>query len=247
MRTLIKISMTLAAAVLFFGQVVHAQVATRSMVIDDDDRGDLHDRGDLDKLEQQARVSINLEKILQLFGPREAGVTFVFDEIEEFKKGIRAEDPTMNGLYKSAGVTNGIQEFSVAATVNWKLDWHAELGGGSILGSNAGGARKQTLALNNIGAKIATIGKINRPTDEGAIALRSQDFTIIKRAGNQSNIGDQDINQFKVAWRVGTMERPSKSATPSMNSASLLEQKIGSETFKFDVVFTLSQDDPWVR
>ncbi|MBP9873192.1 MAG: hypothetical protein KBC60_04095, partial [Haliscomenobacter sp.] len=62
-----------------------------------------------------------------------------------------------------------------------------------------------------------------------------------------SNIGDHDDNQFSVAWRVGTMERASNSATPSMNGASLLEQKIGSESFKFEVVFTLSQDDPWVK
>ncbi|MBK8045553.1 MAG: hypothetical protein IPK21_24610 [Haliscomenobacter sp.] len=34
---------------------------------------------------------------------------------------------------------------------------------------------------------------------------------------------------------------------PLMNGASLLEQKIGSESFKFEVVFTLSQDDPWVK
>ena len=241
MKTTIKLSLALAAAILVFAQAANAQVSGNSYA------GGDRNQGDLDKLQQSVGVTINLETILQLNGPKDANVAFIFDEIEEFKKGIRGEDPTMNGLYKSAGVTNGVQNFSVAATVNWKLDWRADVDGDEVLGVNAGGERKQTLALNNVGAKFATDSRINRPTDEGAVALSSKDFTVIKRAGSESNIGDHDDNQFSVAWRVGTMERASNSSSPSMNGASLLEQKIGSESFKFEVVFTLSQDDPWVK
>ena len=114
MKTTIKLSLALAAAILVFAQAANAQVSGNSYA------GGDRNQGDLDKLQQSVGVTINLETILQLNGPKDANVAFIFDEIEEFKKGIRGEDPTMNGLYKSAGVTNGVQNFSVAATELFK-------------------------------------------------------------------------------------------------------------------------------
>ena len=205
--------------------------------------------GDLDVLEQEISVCVELETILQLHAPDDPSVCFVFDEMEEFKQGLKAENPTNGGAFISDGVKNGIHQFGVDATVNWKLDWRADINGDFVKGENWSGNRKQKLAINNIGAKFSTDRARNmiQPTDNGAVALTNRDFTIIKRKNGHSNIGAKEDNKFEVIWRVGTQERPQRSSSPKMNEQSLLEQQIGSEAFKFDVIFTLSQDDPWIN
>nr|MBX2870950.1 hypothetical protein [Saprospiraceae bacterium] len=124
-----------------------------------------------------------------------------------------------------------------------------DISGDHVRGENWSGNRRQKLAINNIGAKFSTDRARNEivPTDNGAVALSNRDFTIIKRKNGHSNIGEAADNQFEVKWRVGTQERPQRGSTPRMNEKSLLEQQIGSEAFKFDVIFTLSQDDPWIN
>lgn len=243
MKTLVKISTFAILFTLSFSNFSFAQISGNTYGAGD---GNL---GDLDELEKNISVSINLETILQLHGPEDPSVSFIFDEMEEFKQGIKAEDPTNGGTFVSEGVKNGIHNFGVDATVNWKLDWRADVDGNFVKGANSNGNREQKLAINNIGAKFNTSNATNKieATDEGAIALLSDDFTVIKREQNKSNIGDSKANQFSLAWRVGTQESPAKSSTPSMNSKSLLEQQIGSEAFTFDVLFTLSQDDPWIQ
>lgn len=226
-----------------FAATMNAQIRNNNFASGD------QNMGDLDVLEQEIAVSVKLETILQLHAPEDASVSFVFDEMEEFKQGIKAERPRNGGAYKSKGVQNGIHRFGVDATVNWKQDWKADINGDHVRGENWSGNRRQKLAINNIGAKFSTDRARNEivPTDNGAVALSNRDFTIIKRKNGHSNIGEASDNQFEVIWRVGTQERPQRGSTPRMNEKSLLEQQIGSEAFKFDVIFTLSQDDPWIN
>ncbi len=237
----------LTALTIFFFFLL-TSIATAQVKNNNFNAGD-QNMGDLDILEQEIAVSVNLETILQLHAPADASVSFIFDEMEEFKQGIKAENPTNGGAYTSNGVRNGIHRFGVDATVNWKLDWRADINGDHVRGENWEGNRRQKLMINNIGAKFSTDRASNeiQPTDNGAVALSNRDFTIIKRKNGHSNIGDANDNQFEVAWRVGTQEKTQRGSTPRMNEKSLLEQQIGSEAFKFDVVFTLSQDDPWIN
>ena len=243
MKLLVKISTLVVLLTVAFFNTSFAQINGDTFESGDENLGDL------DELEQSIAVSINLETILQLHGPEDPSVSFVFDEMEEFKQGIKAEDPTNGDTYVSEGVTNGIHDFSVDATVNWKVDWRADIDGDFVEGVNTGGNRDQKLAINNVGAKFVTDEATNQieATDTEAIALSSDDFTVITRAENTSNIGDANANRFSLAWRVGTQETPENSSTPAMNTESLLTQQIGSEAFMFDVIFTLSQDDPWIQ
>ena len=243
MKTLVKISTLAVLLTVSLFNMTFAQIGGNTYGAGD---GNL---GDLDELEKSITVSINLETILQLHGPDDPSVSFVFDEMDEFKSGIKAEDPTNGGSYVSDGVTNGVHKYGVDATVNWKLDWKADIDADFVKGQNTSGNRAQTLAINNVGAKFRTDGALNDivPADKGAVALTKDDFTIIKRAANASNIGGADANKFLMNWRVGTKETPENAGTPKMNEKSLLDQQIGSEAFKFDVIFTLSQDDPWIQ
>ncbi|MBK8043381.1 MAG: hypothetical protein IPK21_12425 [Haliscomenobacter sp.] len=155
MKTTIKLSLALAAAILVLLRLQRTGI--RQLV-----RWWRPQPGRPRQTPAIRGVTINLETILQLNGPKDANVAFIFDEIEEFKKGIRGEDPTMNGLYKSAGVTNGVQNFSVAATVNWKLDWR--LDGDEVLGVNAGASASKPCRTTWAPSSLPTAESTAQPT-----------------------------------------------------------------------------------
>lgn len=243
MKTLIRISAFCLAIALFNSNDMYAQIGGNTYAAGD------QNLGDLDQLDQTISMAVRLETILQLNAPDDSNVSFSFDEMEEFKKGINGNNPTNGGQFVSDGVHNGVNLFSVDATVNWKLDWRADAQEAYILGNNNGNNREQRFLLNNVGAIVGTGVSNNNlePMDDGAIALTNFDVTILKRADGSSNIGQGSDNKFRIKWRVGTKEQPNKNNTPAMNPLSILEQQIGSEAYEFDVIFTLSQDDPWIQ
>jgi len=147
-------------------------------------------------------------------------VSFVFDEMTEYKNGI------LNG-----GQSTFIR---IGAVMDWKLQFTADQT--IFYGENNPGNQME---LNNVGVVIISTGtnldngtNIINYAKLAPIALGNKDVTLLKK-GMSTNIGYGIKNSFTLNWEMGTQRG-------NMNNQSLLEQQISADNYSLNIILTLS-------
>lgn len=147
-------------------------------------------------------------------------VSFTFDEMTEYKNGIINQ-----------GQTTFIR---IGAVIDWKLQFKADQS--IFYGENN---PSNQMELNNVGVVVVSSGTNQ---DDGSnilnyakvspIALESNDVTLMTK-GTMSNRGYENRNSFTMNWEMGTKRG-------NMNSESILQQMLESDTYVVNIILTLS-------
>lgn len=146
-------------------------------------------------------------------------IQFVFDNIDEYKNGI------LNG-----GQASFIR---IGAINDWTLQFKADQS--QFYGDTD---PNNQMELNNVGVMVISTGS---NSDDGTniinyaksipLALNDIDATLLTN-GTQTNKGYGIRNSFTLNWEMGTQRG-------NMNTISMLEQMIESDTYNLNIILTL--------
>ena len=181
-------------------------------------------------------VAVNLNQVLRMTITNGGNVEFVFNTIDDYKKGISSEaasasqNPSSSqSMYKT--------DFTVSSSTRWSLTYGAEEA--TFLGTDNAST---TFALDNVGFTISNLGLksfegagnakaataaaslFSTPTDNAneVAALQTYPVLLIEDNGTaNANAGDGADNSFTLNWRCGTAEA---GKIVPMNGVKLIDQ-----------------------
>jgi len=210
-------------------------------------------------------VAVNLNEVLRMTITNGGNIEFVFNTIDDYKKGLSAENTASSSQNPGATVVpaNAGSEsfyktdFSVSSSTRWALTYGAEQP--AFLGTDHATAQ---LNLNNVGYTIINRGThlfgaaagipdvtpgielFSLPTFNASsvAALQQYPTVLITDNGdsNAANAGDAGDNSFTLNWRCGTTEAGTSSVP--MNSQYIIDQKPSpvADRYVVNVLFDLA-------
>jgi hypothetical protein len=199
-------------------------------------------------------VAVSLNQVLRMTITNGGNVEFVFNTIDDYKKGLSSEIASVaqNPLASQAMYKT---DFTVSSSTRWSLTYGAEEA--TFLGTDN---PSTTFKLDNVGFKItnnglntfegagkakgATAGAalFSTPTDNGNEVAALQTYPVIlidDNATTTANAGDSKDNSFTLNWRCGTAEA---GKIVPMNAIKLIDQKPSPapDRYVVNVLFDLS-------
>jgi len=167
-------------------------------------------------------VAVTLSSILRLNVVSGGNIEFNFNTLADYENGI-----ANNAEYDT--------RFTVASSVDWDVDIHAE-DGTLVATDDMGGTG---MPLDNIGYHLMESdgtypGDFNvNSTDDEPAALDDDAIILVGYDGDNSNAGDINQNDFTIHWRCGTSDGN------NMNALSLLEQQLAADRYATNVFLIL--------
>ncbi|MDP4239746.1 MAG: hypothetical protein Q8904_09805 [Bacteroidota bacterium] len=179
-------------------------------------------------------VAVNLNQVLRMTITNGGNIEFVFNTIDDYKKGLSAESASTaqnpaasQAMYKT--------DFTVSSSTRWTLSYGAEEP--TFLGTDNAAAK---FDLTNVGYTITNNGAnhfetgakgatptaslFSAPTKNATevAALEVYPQVLIEDNGTaKANAGDAKDNSFTLNWRCGTAEA---GAVKPMNPIKLIDQ-----------------------
>lgn len=199
-------------------------------------------------------VAVSLNQVLRMTITNGGNIEFVFNTIDQYKKGISSEGTSAANPGSSVSMYK--TDFTVSSSTRWALTYGAE--DANFLGTDNPG---NTLALDNVGFTITNLGANtfegaangqgitssaslwSTPTVNATQTAALEQYPVVLIEDNKTvnaNAGDAADNSFTLNWRCGTTE----TGLVPMNSVPLIDQTISPtpDRYVVNVLFDLAID-----